>query len=81
MRIDDTVGADVDPRPARGAGGVQRLAGRRHARRCPVWPAPRFALSPVQAAGSDPVVKTTTWTSSTGTVTIPGRTVAVLLQP
>ena len=40
-----------------------------------------FTLSPVQAGGADPVVKTTSWSSSTGSITIPGRTVAVLLQP
>ncbi len=40
-----------------------------------------FTLSPVQAGGSDPVVKTTSWSSSTGSISIPGRTVAVLLQP
>ena len=39
-----------------------------------------LSLSPVQAAGSDPVVKQTTWTASTGTVTVPARTVAVLVQ-
>lgn len=39
-----------------------------------------FVLSPVQASGSDPVVKTTTWDDATGTVTVPARTVAVLVD-
>ena len=39
-----------------------------------------LALSPVQAAGSDPVVKGTTWDAATGTATVPARTVAVLVQ-
>ena len=39
-----------------------------------------LTLSPVQAAGSDPVVKQTTWTDGTGTATVPPRTVAVLVQ-
>jgi hypothetical protein len=39
-----------------------------------------LALSPVQANGSDPVVKQTTWTAGTGTATVPPRTVAVLIQ-
>jgi pullulanase/glycogen debranching enzyme len=40
----------------------------------------RLSLSPVQARGSDPVVRSTTWASSTGTVTVPARTVAVLVE-
>ncbi len=80
MRVDDTVGADVDPR-LRGAlvvfntlpGGVQQQV--------PGLAGATLSLSPVQADGSDPVVKQTTWSSATGTVTVPGRTVAVLLQP
>lgn len=39
----------------------------------------RYRLSSVQAQGSDPVVKGTTWDRSTGTVTVPARTVAVLV--
>ena len=39
-----------------------------------------YQLSDVQAAGSDPVVKTTTWDAATGTVTVPARTVAVLVS-
>ena len=40
----------------------------------------RYALTSVQAHGSDPVVRATTWSSSTGTVTVPARTVAVLVE-
>jgi hypothetical protein len=40
----------------------------------------RLSLSPVQAKGSDPVVTTTTWDKATGTVTVPPRTVAVLVE-
>ncbi len=40
----------------------------------------RLTLSPVQAKGSDPVVKSTTWDKATGTVTVPPRTVAVLVE-
>ena len=39
-----------------------------------------LSLSPVQVAGSDPVVKQTTWSSATGTATVPARTVAVLVH-
>jgi pullulanase-type alpha-1,6-glucosidase len=40
-----------------------------------------YELSPIQVAGSDEVVKTTSWVQSTGTITIPARTVAVLVAP
>ncbi|MGN8246530.1 pullulanase-type alpha-1,6-glucosidase [Cellulomonas soli] len=40
----------------------------------------RYQLSPVQAHGSDPVVRSTTWSTATGTVTVPARTVAVLVE-
>jgi hypothetical protein len=40
----------------------------------------RLALHPVQAAGSDPVVRTTTWSKATGKVRVPARTVAVLVE-
>ena len=39
-----------------------------------------FALSDVQAAGTDEVVKGTTFDAATGTVTVPARTVAVLTE-
>ena len=31
-------------------------------------------------SGSDPVIKGTTWDTATGTVTVPARTVAVLVE-
>ncbi len=79
MRIDDSVGRDVDRRldgvlvvlnasdePATVV--VDGLAGA------------RYALSSVQARGSDPVVRQTRWDVATGTVTVPARTVAVLVD-
>ena len=39
-----------------------------------------LVLSPVQARGTDPVVRTTRWDKVTGTVTVPPRTVAVLVE-
>lgn len=79
MRIDDTVGRDVDRRldgvlvvmnasDEAAPISVEGLAGE------------RYRLSPVQATGSDPVVRTTTWDRATGTVTVPARTVAVLVD-
>lgn len=39
------------------------------------------ALHPVQQSGDDPVVKQSTFTSATGTLTVPARTVAVFVEP
>ncbi|MGW3492858.1 pullulanase-type alpha-1,6-glucosidase [Streptomyces sp. NPDC001020] len=36
-----------------------------------------YALHPVQSAGADPVVKTSSYAAESGTFTVPGRTVAV----
>ena len=79
MLIDDLVGEDVDPElegalvvfnasPAPVTQTVGALAGR------------GFALTGAQANGSDAVVKTTTWDAATGTVTVPARSVAVLVD-
>ena len=79
MAIDDTVGADVDPEldgvltvfnssPTAQSVPLATLAGR------------GFALSGIQQAGLDAVVKGTTWDPATGTVTVPARSVAVLTE-
>ena len=79
MQIDDLVGDDVDPEldgalvvfnasPEPVTETVAGLAGR------------EFALAEAQANGSDAVVKTTTWDAATGTVTVPARSVAVLVD-
>jgi pullulanase/glycogen debranching enzyme len=79
MLIDDLVGEDADPglegalvvfnaSPSPVTQTVANLAGR------------SFALTDAQANGSDTVVKTTTWDAVTGTVTVPARSVAVLVD-
>jgi len=79
MHIDDLVGEDADPAldgalvvfnasPEATTQTIDALAGR------------GYALAPAQANGSDAVVKTTTWDAATGTVTVPARTVAVLVD-
>jgi len=79
MHIDDTVGADVDP----DLDGVLVVFN--------AGPEPitipvaglegaDYALSPVLAEGSDDVVRGTTWDEDTGTVSVPARTVAVLVD-
>lgn len=79
MRIDDTVGPNVDPALA-GVLVVVNASPTAVAQKVPALAGSALALSPVQASGSDPVVKGTTWDTSTGTATVPARTVAVLVQ-
>jgi pullulanase-type alpha-1,6-glucosidase len=79
MRIDDTVGADVDPAlrgavvvfNATPAAVVQKLAGLTG----------QVRLSPVQANGADSVVKQAAFDAGASALTVPGRTVAVFVQP
>jgi pullulanase-type alpha-1,6-glucosidase len=79
MLVDDENGADVDPSldgalvvfnasPQATTQTIGSLTGR------------DFRLVAAQANGSDAVVKTTTWDTATGTVTVPARSVAVLVQ-
>ncbi|MEU4601801.1 pullulanase-type alpha-1,6-glucosidase [Kribbella sp. NPDC023972] len=79
MRIDDTVGPDVDP-ALKGVLVVFNSTGSAVTQQIPGLTGANLSLSPIQASGSDPVVKQTTWTPATGTVTVPARTVAVLVQ-
>jgi len=77
MRIDDTVGPNVDPK-LKGVLVVFNTTGAAVTQTVPGLAGQSAALSPVQANGSDAVVKQTTWTAATGTVQVPARTVAVL---
>ncbi len=79
MRIDDTVGPDVDP-ALRGVVVVFNTTGSAVTQTVPALAGQSLTLSPVQANGSDPVVKQTTWTPGSGTASVPARTVAVLVQ-
>jgi pullulanase-type alpha-1,6-glucosidase len=80
MRIDDTVGPNVDP-ALRGVLVVFNTTDSPATQQIPGLSGQPLSLSPVQATGSDPVVKQTTWTAPDGTATVPARTVAVLVQP
>ncbi len=80
MRVDDLVGPDVDPGYA-GALVVFNASPEQVTQGVPGLAGAELSLSPVQSGGADPVVKATRWDSTTGAVTVPGRTVAVLLQP
>jgi pullulanase len=78
MSISDTVGADLDP-AAKGLLVVFNATPGTVTQAVPGLAGAAAALSPVQANGSDAVVKTTTWNAATGAVTVPARTVAVLV--
>lgn len=79
MRIDDTVGPDVDPR-LRGLVVVFNTTGSPVSQTIPGLAGAALTLSPVQANGSDPVVKQTSWDAATGTAVTPARTVSVLVE-
>jgi len=72
-------GADVDPALSRIVVVFNASAAKTDV---PVAGAGDLVLSPIQANGSDPVVRDgTVVNGSGGTVTVPARTVAVLVQP
>jgi pullulanase-type alpha-1,6-glucosidase len=74
MRIDDTVGPNVDPRLA-GLVLVFNASDTQQALAVPGLGGRQLALHPVQAACADPVVRTAR--ADAGTLTVPARTVAV----
>ncbi|GMA88078.1 hypothetical protein GCM10025868_33280 [Angustibacter aerolatus] len=79
MRIDDTVGRDVDPR-LRGALVVLNATPDRQTQQVNGLLGHHLTLSPVQARGADPVARTTTWDDASGTVSVPARTAVVLVE-
>ena len=79
MRVDDTVGADVDP-ALKGLVVVFNGSAASVDQKLPGMTGAGLALSPVQSAGADAVVKTSRWDSSTSTLSVPARTVAVFVQ-
>ena len=79
MLIDDTVGRDVDP-SLDGVLVVFNATGHTLTQCLGELAGRDFRLSPIQARGADDVVKRTGFDRSTGTVSVPARTVAVLVQ-
>ncbi len=79
MSIDDLAGEDADPALDgalvvfnAGTEAISQTVGSLAGR--------DFALSPIQQNGTDSLVKETTWDAKSGTVNVPARTVAVLLD-
>ena len=80
MLIDDTAGGrDADP-DLDGVLVVFNASGHTLTRPLAELAGRDFRLSPVQAEGADDVVRRTGFDRSTGTVNVPARTVAVLIQ-
>ncbi|WP_317451842.1 alpha-1,6-glucosidase domain-containing protein [Microbacterium sp. NIBRBAC000506063] len=79
MAIDDLLGDDVDP-AHEGALVVFNASGAAVTETVDAFAGRDFELSAVQADGADPVVKATQWDAGAGTVTVPARTVAVLVE-
>ncbi|MBX9243928.1 pullulanase-type alpha-1,6-glucosidase [Actinotalea ferrariae] len=79
MHVDDTVGEDVD-RDLDGLLVVFNASDEPAVVAVPDLAGDDYELSPVLAEGSDDVVRGTTWDEATGTVTVPARTVTVLVD-
>jgi pullulanase-type alpha-1,6-glucosidase len=79
MRIDDTVGTDLDP-ALKGLVVVFNASPHAVHQVVPGLAGAALSLSPIQSGGVDPIVKTATWDRVQGVATVPGRTVAVFLQ-
>jgi pullulanase-type alpha-1,6-glucosidase len=77
MRLDDTVGPDLDPRYA-GLVVVFNATPTAQTLTLPELAGRTLALSPVQAGGADPVVKGAI--AAGGTLTVPARTTAVFVD-
>ena len=78
-RIDDTVGPDVD-KSLKGMIIVFNAAPTATTQNVPATQGQHYQLNRYQATGSDPTVKNATFNRSTGTFTVPARTVAVFEQ-
>ena len=79
MVIDDLLGEDVDPE-LEGALVVFNASTEPTTQTIPALAGRGFSLTPALANGADPVVKSTSWDAASGTVTVPARSVAVLVD-
>ncbi|MBC7292403.1 MAG: pullulanase-type alpha-1,6-glucosidase [Actinotalea sp.] len=80
MSIDDLVGAEVD-KALEGVLVVFNASDEDYDGVVPGHEGRDYTLAPVQAGGADDVVKATTWDAATAGVSVPARTVAVLVDP
>jgi pullulanase-type alpha-1,6-glucosidase len=78
MHLDDRHGRDLDPR-WEGVVVVFNASATAATQRLPALAGAHYRLHPVQAAGADPVVKTSGYDRRSGTFSVPARTVAVFV--
>jgi len=78
MHLDDRSGRDLDPR-WEGVVVVFNGSATATTQRVPSLAGAHYWLHPVQSGGADPVVKTSGYDRTTGTFTVPARTVAVFV--
>lgn len=78
-RIDDTVGADADP-ARQGLVIVFNASPTATTQPVPATAGQQWTLNPIQAAGSDRVVKASSFNRANGTFSVPARTVAIFQQ-
>lgn len=76
VRLDDTVGRDVDP-ARRGLVVVLNASPEATTQTVAATAGQRYRLHSAQAGGSDPVVRSARFYRTTGTFTVPARTAAV----
>ena len=79
LRVDDTVGPDIDPH-LRGLLVVLNATPSTVEQHVPGLAGVDLRLSPVQAAGADEVVRASAWAPGTATLTVPARTAAVFVH-
>jgi pullulanase-type alpha-1,6-glucosidase len=78
MAIDDRSGRDLD-RPLEGVVVVFNASDEATTQSVASLAGRRYSLHPVQATGSDPVVRRSTYRAASGTFAVPARTVAVFV--
>lgn len=76
MRLDDTVGVDVD-KDLRGMVVIFNASDGATTQGVPGTAGSGYSLQPVQASGSDPIVKTAAHDPASGSFTVLAPTVAV----
>ena len=80
MRLDDTAAPDIDPQ-LRGMVIVFNATPDTVSERIAAVTGQRYDLDPTQISGHDPIVTQSRYDSTTGTFTVPARTVAVFQAP
>ncbi len=80
MRLDDTVGPNVDPQ-LRGMVIIFNATPNTVTQQIAATAGQQYNLDPFQLLGHDPIVKQSENYPSTGTFSVPARTVAVFVAP